>query len=187
MQMSTKEPLIALPGQFLGSAKAGTGTYQSGSNVPSALVGHAVVDDENIRVEGRHKSQAAGTSNVLPEVNDIILGRVVRITPRQAVVNILVVGSAPLKDEFQGVVRVQDVRMFEKDKVKIHTSFRPDDIVRAEIISLGDQNNYYLSTAKNELGVVFATSETGELMVPISWREMQYDGGIEERKVAKPV
>jgi len=43
--------------------------------------------------------------------------------------------------------------------VKIYSSFRPGDIVRAEVISLGDQQAYYLSTAKNELGVLFATSQ----------------------------
>jgi exosome complex component CSL4 len=97
--------------------------------------------------------------------------------------------------------RVQDVRATEKDRVKIYSSFRPGDIVRAEVISLGDQQSYYLSTAKNELGVLFATSRgmgpqsgwwvtvVGELMFPISWREMKCPrtGEVEERKTAKPV
>lgn len=55
----------------------------------------------------------------------------------------------------------QDVRATEKDKVKIYNSFRPGDIVRAEVISLGDARHYMLSTAKNELGVIFATSVAG--------------------------
>ena len=32
--------------------------------------------------------------------------------------------------------RVQDVRATEKDKVKIFTSFRPGDIVRAQVVCL---------------------------------------------------
>ena len=113
--------------------------------------------------------------------------------------------------------RVHDVRATEKDRVKIYSSFRPGDIVRAEVvdtpmwemnsdgkISLGDQQSYYLSTAKNELGVLFARSQgiplqcdrhgaltgvAGELMQPISWREMKCPktGEIEERKTAKPI
>ena len=55
-------------------------------------------------------------------------------------------------------------------------------------ISLGDQSNYYLSTARNELGVIMATSEKGNTMVPISWREFRdtVTGEKESRKVAKP-
>lgn len=55
-------------------------------------------------------------------------------------------------------------------------------------ISLGDQANYYLSTASNELGVIMATSEAGNDMVPVSWKEYKDpETGIGElRKVAKP-
>ena len=34
--------------------------------------------------------------------------------------------------------------------------FRPGDVVRAEVLSLGDARSYYLSTAEPELGVVRA-------------------------------
>ena len=55
-------------------------------------------------------------------------------------------------------------------------------------ISLGDQANYYLSTASNELGVIMATSDAGNDMAPLSWKEFQDpETGIRElRKVAKP-
>lgn len=62
------------------------------------------------------------------------------------------------------------------------------DIVRASVISLGDQQNYYLSTASNRLGVLVATSEAGNVMFPVSWRECEdpVTGQRESRKVAKP-
>lgn len=83
---------------------------------------------------------------------------------------------------------MQDVRATEKDKVKIADSFRPGDVVRATVISLGDQANYYLSTASNALGVVMATSEAGNAMYPVSWKEFRdpITGLSEARKVAKP-
>jgi len=61
-------------------------------------------------------------------------------------------------------------------------------IRRDEQISLGDQSNYYLSTARNELGVVMATSEAGNAMYPVSWKEFRdpVSGETELRKVAKP-
>lgn len=104
----------------------------------------------------------------------------IRVAPHQAVIAIMVVGDSPCKEDFMGAIRLvvvwrekmrtgidhwirtQDVRAVEKDKVKIYNSFRPGDIVRAEVISLGDARSYYLSTAKNELGVIFATSVAGK-------------------------
>ena len=106
--------------------------------------------------------------------------------------------------------RVQDIRATEKDKVQVYRSFRPGDIVRAQVISLGDARSYYLATTKNDLGVIFARSEAGQccvlpsiteqkitrslskklgaVMVPISWQEMQCPKTKvkEFRKCAKP-
>lgn len=79
--------------------------------------------------------QRTGKAEVLPEVNSIVLCKVTRITPRQANVAILVVGETVLDGEWQGLIRVQDVRATEKDRVKIFESFRPGDIVRAIVVS----------------------------------------------------
>lgn len=67
--------------------------------------------------------------------------------------------------------------------------FRVGDIVRATIISLGDERSYYISTAGNEYGVVIAQSEAGNAMIPASWKEMVdvVTRKVETRKVAKPV
>ncbi|KAI1096686.1 hypothetical protein F5B19DRAFT_434037 [Rostrohypoxylon terebratum] len=134
------------------------------------------------------RSGVAEKREVLPEVGNAVLCRVTRITPRHANVAILVVGDTVLEAEWAGMIRVQDVRATEKDRVKIYESFRPGDIVRAQVISLGDQANYYLSTASNELGVIMATSEAGNTMYPVSWKEYKdpETGLSEPRKVAKP-
>ncbi|KAK9470533.1 uncharacterized protein V1510DRAFT_399142 [Dipodascopsis tothii] len=160
---------------------------------------------------------AADATGSLPAVGDVVLARVVKIDARQANVLILVVGSGVAdaataaglatdpaaadasaagagpgkvvaKGEYGGIIRSQDVRATEKDKVKIVTSFRPGDIVRAQVVSLGDGTNYYLTTARNDLGVVFAVSQAGEPMYPVDWRTMKCPktGLVEERKCAKP-
>ena len=46
-------------------------------------------------------------------------------------------------------------------QVELYSCFRPGDLVRAEVVGLGDARSYYLSTAKNELGVVHAQSAAG--------------------------
>ena len=74
-------------------------------------------------------------AEVLPVVNSTVLCRVTRITPKQATVAILVVGETVLDGEWQGLIRMQDVRATEKDRVKIFESFRPGDIVRAVVVS----------------------------------------------------
>ncbi|KAL2207468.1 exosomal core protein CSL4 [Sarocladium strictum] len=203
-------PSTALPGRVLGpitKVLPGPGTHVYAGQVVSSLMGQVSVSQP---------SQPAGPSKrlnklttpdasaqtlptvsvarhgrrreVLPDVNNVVLARVLRLMSRQAIVTIQQVGETVLQTEWQGVIRVQDVRATEKDKVKIHESFKPGDIVRAQVISLGDQANYYLSTASNELGVIMATSEAGNDMVPISWKEYKDpETGISEpRKVAKP-
>ncbi|KAK5993354.1 Exosome complex component CSL4 [Cladobotryum mycophilum] len=201
-------PALAVPGQVLGPTTKyapGPGTHIYEGNVVSSLMGNVSVaaptkapgpakrlnkitaptTDELATVSVVRHSRKR---EVLPDVNNVVLARVVRLMPKQAIVVIQQVGDTVLQTEWQGVIRVQDVRATEKDKVKIHESFKPGDVVRAQVISLGDQANYYLSTASNELGVIMATSDAGNDMVPISWKEFKdpETGSSELRKVAKP-
>ena len=133
--------------------------------------------------------------HLLPEIGDIVLARVTKATQRHATLVILAIGSnsstdpmVPARDEFPAVIRAQDVRMTEKDKVKINSSFRPGDIVRASVLSLGDHSGYYLTTGRNDLGVIYATTEEGLPMYPVSWKEMRCfeTGEVQNRKVADP-
>ncbi|SGZ58998.1 CIC11C00000003889 [Sungouiella intermedia] len=100
-------------------------------------------------------------------------------------------GAQPLDvgETFKGIIRSQDVRSTDRDKVKIADCFRPGDVVKAAVLSLGDGSNYYLTTARNDLGVVFAKSEggAGDLMVAIDWETMvcEKTGVVEKRKCAK--
>ncbi|KAG0648770.1 Exosome component 1 [Hyphodiscus hymeniophilus] len=209
---------IAVPGQLLGPANEslpGPGTHIHDSNLYASILGPitktnppkplgppkrltkiipaaptplSTVSIERNIAAGHAKDGSKAKAEILPEVNSTVLCRVTRIQPRQASVAILVVGETVLDGEWQGLIRVQDVRATEKDKVKIFESFRPGDIVRAVVISLGDQSNYYLSTASNILGVIMATSEAGNAMYPVSWKEYKdpETGASESRKVAKP-
>jgi exosome complex component CSL4 len=89
---------------------------------------------------------------------------------------------------FQALIRKEDVRAVEKDRVVLEDMFRVGDVVRGSVISLGDQSFYYITTARNDLGVVMARSEAGNMMFPVSWKEMRdpLTGLGETRKVARP-
>ncbi|KAK0125543.1 exosome 3'-_5 exonuclease subunit ski4 (Csl4) [Cadophora gregata f. sp. sojae] len=155
---------IAVPGQLLGPTSEylpGPGIHVHNSNLYASILGPisktappkptgpqkrltkitpaAPVALPTLSIE-RNISAAAGEgakkgkAEILPEVNSTVLCRVTRIAPRQATVAILVVGETVLDGEWQGVIRVQDVRATEKDKAKIFESFRPGDIVRAIVV-----------------------------------------------------
>lgn len=99
-------------------------------------------------------------------------------------------GAQPMDigEAYRAIIRAQDVRSTERDKVKIVECFKPGDLVKAVVLSLGDGSNYYLTTARNDLGVVFAKSEggAGDLMVAIDWETMvcEKTGVVEKRKCA---
>lgn len=97
-------------------------------------------------------------------------------------------GETHLLDEsLAGSIRQRDVRAFDVDSVELYRCYRPGDLVRAQVLSLGDARSYFLSTARNDLGVVLATSAAGQPMIPINWETMQcpLTGAKEARKVAK--
>ncbi|XP_028556186.1 exosome complex component CSL4 isoform X1 [Dendrobium catenatum] len=202
--MSAGEENIATPGEILGDSSqfiAGKGTYlaPNGRNIHASLTGqrrlvppppdsaekHSLWNPSlqrlTVEVVG-HKTRGA-----VPEPGVVVIARVTRVMARMASADIMCVESKAVKEKFTGIIRQQDVRATEIDKVDMYQSFRPGDIVKAEVLSLGDARAYYLSTAKNELGVVSAQSIAGATMVPISWTDMQCPstGQVEKRKVAK--
>ncbi|CAO1615668.1 unnamed protein product [Parajaminaea phylloscopi] len=77
-------------------------------------------------------------------------------------------GEDPSGLDFSGVIRQQDVRLTETDKVKIAECFRVGDLVKAKVVSLGDSRSYFLTTASNELGVIFATAARSSDVLPNS-------------------
>ncbi|KAJ9546024.1 hypothetical protein OSB04_025731 [Centaurea solstitialis] len=197
-KVAAEEEMVT-PGEILGKAsqlKAGRGAYIAPYNntVYAALTGRRSLlppsspesPDQRPTVEViGHKAHGP-----VPEPGCVIIARVTKVTARMASADIMCVGSKAVREKFSGIIRQQDVRATEIDKVDMHTSFRPGDIVKASVVSflsLGDARAYYLSTAQNELGVVSAESMAGGTMVPISWTEMQcpLTGQIEQRKVAK--
>lgn len=177
---------IVTPGQRIGDTsqyKPGQGTFLKDDRIHSSIVGEVSINQENVINVIPKKEET-----IVPEIGSIVTCKVVKITIYYAKVKILCVGGKSLNSEVEGQIRSQDVRSTEIDKVKIEESFRPGDIVLAKVISLGDSRSYYLSTASNELGVIFASSlNCGAPMIPISWKEMMCSKSkiTELRKVAK--
>ncbi|RWW29369.1 hypothetical protein BHE74_00002471 [Ensete ventricosum] len=195
------EDELFTPGELLGDTSgliAGTGAYvaPNGRSIRASLAGiRRIIPPQPdaadqvaspfvrsiVEVVG-HKAQGA-----VPQPGSVVIARVTKVMARMAAADIMCVESKAVREKFTGIIRQQDVRATEIDKVDMYLSFHPGDIIRALVLSLGDARAYYLSTAKNELGVVSAQSIAGATMVPISWTEMQcpLTGQVEKRKVAK--
>lgn len=183
---------LVIPGQRLGPVAqltAGHGTYIHKGAVYAALVGTKTLSTGEGKSTVSVSNAKTTSSEQTPQIHSVVTGTILRITPRQAVMRIDVIGNVPCREPFQGVIRLQDVRATDIDKVRMFKCFRPGDVVRAQVISLGDARSYFLSTASNELGVILATSDYGHTMVPVSWEEMvcPVSKTVEFRKCAKPL
>ncbi|OQV09649.1 Exosome complex exonuclease RRP4 domain-containing protein [Cladophialophora immunda] len=208
----TSSPVV--PGQVLASTSShipGPGTHVYENNILASILGKSVITPAPNRsskptVSVPRQATAIASLNSLPKVGSAVLCRVTRVRQRELGASILAIvdpsssGAVSASEiisysqitaddlQFQCILRREDIRTHEKDKIVINDMYRVGDIIRATVISLGDERNYYISTAGNEFGVVVATSEAGNAMVPASWKEMKdaLTGKGESRKVAKP-
>lgn len=192
--MVTPPDRIVTPGESIGNSdnfNAGVGVCLHEGQLIATLVGHLTqqprTESNNDKPTLIVKSFKQVPTAVLPDIKSVVRAKIIRISPRAAHAEILVVDGRPLKEVFKGMIRQHDVRQTEIDKVEIYKCFAPGDVVAAEVISLGDRHQYFLSTAKNELGVVYAKSRSGVPMIPVNWQEMQCPATKtkEFRKVAK--
>ena len=144
-------PSLAHPGLLLGPTSQytpGPGTHIFESNIYASLSGRPIIipsPSPSTSAKSANKSSKAlpeisiprlSSSNTLPQVNSVVLCRVTRIQSRQVTVEILVVDEQVCKDDWQGVVRKEDVRGWEVDKVVMAEAFRVGDLVRGVVVSL---------------------------------------------------
>lgn len=204
------EPLICLPGQRLAlidkTYTSGNGTYERQGYIYSQLAGTVdIIEKDSIKVIEVH---SAGEQTVVPAQGDIVTAQITIITQQFCKCLIKCVGDTVLRRPFKGLLRKEDIRSTEKDKVETYKCFRPGDVILARVVRdlssnrfwvhiywfffqlpITEAHTYQLTTAENELGVVIAHSEHGHPMVPVSWSEMQCTKTFvkEMRKVAKVV
>ncbi|KAK3746937.1 hypothetical protein RRG08_030347 [Elysia crispata] len=182
--------MVCIPGKKICRAGdkyvPGAGTFLRNGFIHSSLVGvvKESTDEKNVKtisVVGKENN------SIIPYIDAIVIARVTNVNPRFCKCEILSVGKHNLQDAYRGMIRKEDVRALERDRIEMHKCFRPGDIIAARVMSLGDAQSYLLTTAENELGVVSALSESGVPMVPVTWCKMQCPKTLTEefRKVAK--
>jgi exosome complex component CSL4 len=183
--------MLCLPGDSLGKASdglvSGVGTYvSSDGTVRASLSGSCVVDPASGAVCVASSVRASTATSLVPEVGQMVLARVLRISPLLAHCELLLCEGKPTAP-YSGVVRREHVREGEVDAVKMEECFLPGDIVHAMVASLGDSRSFFLSTQGAQCGVVSAKAEVSGLPLrAVSATEMEdaTSGARERRKVA---
>lgn len=182
------------PGEKLGDSnafRAGPGVYVENGQLIATLVGtvseEPATAPEKLPLLSVTSAKYLDGAPPLPTAGSVVTAKIIKVNPRAAHSEILAIDGRAQRELFKGTIRQQDVRQTEIDKVEIYNCFAPGDVVLAEVISLGDRHSYFLSTAKNELGVIYAKSRVGVAMVPVNWQQMQCPVSKvrEFRKVAK--
>ncbi|AQK76100.1 Nucleic acid-binding OB-fold-like protein [Zea mays] len=138
---------VVTPGELLGNSltlAAGRGAYADGRSVRASVTGRRRIvppapgsDDQRSTVEVvGHKAHGA-----VPQPGSVVIARVTKVMARMASADIMCVDSKAIREKFTGMIRQQDVRATEIDKVDMYQSYRPGDIVKAMVVSLIDEND----------------------------------------------
>ena len=184
---------VVVPGDFLvpfSSFSKGPGTCTRGGKLYALLAGKVSISNDG----GQDKPTISvhhpmSSMKFVPAIGTVAICQVMNIGWKQARVQIISVKDQILPEPLHGVIRKEDIRAMEKDTAEVFQSFRPRDLIRARVITHGEGQAYVLSTAENELGVVWARCNCGTIMHPLSWCEMQCSkrGDKQKRKVARVV
>lgn len=185
---------FVLPGAVLGPLgdfKSGPGTHCVEGSICASLAGVVSTDDDRT-IEVKHWRRRTATGAALvPQVGSVVSGKITRITASQANVDIICCGEVVLPQPAQGVIRVEDVFPAAVDHTAVQMSncFRPGDVIKARLTSIGDSKQYWLSTAEPALGVAWARGGDGDVLLPVAWDEMlsPATGAKQPRKAARPV
>ena len=198
-------PEKAYPGLALAPASAhrpGPGTHVHNNTITASILGRPALSassDPSTKKQilsvlappaaNQIPSRLVARSTPVPHPGSTVLAVVIRLQATHAACTLLAVDDALCAESAPATLRREDVRGWQTASVVIHEAFRVGDVVRARVISVGDRQGYYLSTARNELGVLFAKGERGGKLEAVSWTEMREPGAEqgEVRKVAKPI
>jgi len=176
-----KSGQFVAPGDRLGVIEEftpGPGTYIEHGAIHSKITGRTLLDMLNKKVSVYPLIPAVS----VPRTGSVVVGQVLDVKSKTAVLRISKVGNRPLSGFFTGVLYISDV-----SQSYVETMFdacKPGDIMRAKVISEKNRT-FHLSTAENNLGVVYALcSHCGHVLLLRGLRmKCLKCGNIEKRKV----
>ncbi len=177
-----KSGLFVVPGDRLGVIEeftSGPGTYVEGGIIHSKVTGRTLLDMLNKQVSVYPIVQTAS----VPQVGRIVSGLVLDVRDKNAVLRIFQIGDKTLSGFFKGMLHISGVSHGYVDNM--FNVCRAGDIMRAKVIST-ENRSFFLSTADNDLGVVYVLcSRCGHALQPGN-RGMGCSkcGNVERRKTS---
>ncbi|CAD2088189.1 exosome complex component CSL4, putative [Plasmodium vinckei lentum] len=179
---------IVLPGEVVGSLNnyiSGNNTYILKNEIRSTILGK-----KNISINNENK-QIISVDVIkdyvpLPQVGDLVICKVYRVTFNMIYCNIMLTNNKPLKNSLKGYINKSDIHIYEGDLGDNFDCFKQGDIIKAKVLSIGQHSSYKLSTVGSDLGVIIALSEKGDILQPVAWNLMVNlsDMSFEQRKVS---
>lgn len=177
-----KSGLFVIPGDRLGVIEefvSGSGTYVEHGTIYSNTSGRALLDMLNKKVSVYPMVHVAS----VPQAGNTVIGQVSDVRSKMAALRIFKIGKTPLSGFFTGILHISDTSfgyietMFEACK--------PGDIMRAKVI-INKNRTYHLSTADNNLGVLYAFCSRCGHILSSGKQAMRCPecGKIEKRKIA---
>lgn len=79
--------------------------------------------------------ESARTPSVLPKTGDIVTAKVMVVNSRQVQCMILCVGSSVLVRPYRGILKKEDIKSTDKDRIDPYKCFRPGDVILARVVS----------------------------------------------------
>lgn len=161
--MANVHPNVISPGTYLGEEgkdiHAGKGTYvDDEKKIRATVSGEVIVEEASVNSLQRKLVHVISACNVardyVLDTGDLVYGRVLKTNYNQAVIEIISTGDLRLQIPSKGVIRKEDVRTVDIDKVVVPEVFKVGNVVSAKVLTLGDSKYYFLSTAETGLGVV---------------------------------
>jgi len=75
--------------------------------------------------------------SIVPAPGDIVTAMVTVVNQRFCKCSIKCVGDIVLTRPYRGILRKEDVRAIDKDKLEMYKCYRPGDIILARVVSFG--------------------------------------------------
>lgn len=100
--------------------------------------------------------KATGQKTILPATGDCVTAKVEVVNQRYAKCSIICIGDVLLNRPLRGMLRKEDVRATDIDRVEMYKNYRPGDIILAKIVrseshceSRDATNSFIISASSN--------------------------------------
>lgn len=177
-----KSGQFTAPGDRLGVIEEfmpGSGTYVEEGTIHSKTIGYTLLDMMNRKVSVYPLNQTAN----FPKVGSTVIGQVLDTQSKTAMIRIFQIGKKMLSGVFSGVLYISDAASSFVDTM--FDVCKTGDIVKAKVVSKANRT-FHLSTAENDLGVIYAFCSQCGHMLSLKGQKMQCPqcGKIEKRKIS---